>query len=186
MRVIAGSAGGISLDVPKTGVRPTMDQVKGAIFSSLAEQIIGSVVLDLFGGTGSLAIEALSRGAAGAVIVEQDRRAVECIRKNVERTKLTAEVVTSDVYRYLKQAAEQGKQFDLIFADPPYSIDEKKEDHTLPLLQSDYLWRITKPGGVFILEKIPKTPLPSAPAWQLTRQKSYGKTELVFFVKAEA
>ncbi|PYY24958.1 MAG: hypothetical protein DMG62_00550 [Acidobacteria bacterium] len=70
MRVIAGSAGGVRLTVPKRGVRPTMDRVKAAIFSSLGETVIGARVLDLFAGSGALGIEALSRGAASAMFVK--------------------------------------------------------------------------------------------------------------------
>ena len=73
MRVIAGSAGGIHLTVPQRGVRPTMDRVKAAIFSSLADQVIDAPILDLFAGSGGLGIEALSRGAASVLFVEEDR-----------------------------------------------------------------------------------------------------------------
>ena len=81
MRVIAGSAGGVRLAVPKRGVRPTMDRVKAAIFSSLGEAIIGARVLDLFAGSGALGIEALSRGAASAIFLEDDRQSAEAMRK---------------------------------------------------------------------------------------------------------
>ena len=89
MRVIAGSAGGLALQLPKTDLRPTMDVVKGAIFSSLGDFIVGARVLDLFAGSGALGIEALSRGAASATFVENDRRAVAAIERNLEKTKLT-------------------------------------------------------------------------------------------------
>ena len=79
MRVIAGSAGGLPLIVPKTDIRPTMDRVKAAIFSSLGDRIIGARVLDLFAGTGALGIEALSRGAASAMFVESERAAVATV-----------------------------------------------------------------------------------------------------------
>src|SRR5436189_62791 len=86
MRVIAGSAGGIGLEVPKRGVRPTMDRVKAAIFSSLGDAVIGARVLDLFAGSGALGIEALSRGAAAVVFVESDRQTAEIIERNLART----------------------------------------------------------------------------------------------------
>ena len=82
MRVIAGSAGGIRLAVAKRGVRPTMDRVKAAIFSSLGDSVAGARVLDLFAGSGALGIEALSRGASSAVFVEEDRQSVEIIERN--------------------------------------------------------------------------------------------------------
>ncbi|PYL05452.1 MAG: 16S rRNA (guanine(966)-N(2))-methyltransferase RsmD, partial [Verrucomicrobia bacterium] len=88
MRVIAGSAGGIRLAVPKRGVRPTMDRVKAAVFSSLGESVAGARVLDLFAGSGALGIEALSRGAFSAVFVEEDRQSAEIIERNLARTKL--------------------------------------------------------------------------------------------------
>ena len=83
MRVIAGSAGGVRLAVPKRGVRPTMDRVKAAIFSSLGDAIVSARVLDLFAGTGALGIEALSRGASSAVFVEENRQSVEVLEKNL-------------------------------------------------------------------------------------------------------
>ena len=181
MRVIAGSARGLYLDVPGTGVRPTMDQVKGAIFSSLAPLIPGASVLDLFAGSGGLGIEALSRGADSATLVEQDRKALLCIRKNLERTALTARVISSDVYRFL---ARETERYDLIFADPPYTHDEKRTDHARLLLENRELPLLLKQGGVFVLEKTPKTVLPDTPHWVVTRLKRYGNTELVFLESA--
>jgi hypothetical protein len=99
MRVIAGSAGGIRLDVPKTAVRPTMDRVKAAIFSSLGEEIIGARVLDLFAGTGALGIEALSRGAGSVLFVEENDSAVAVIERNLARTKLEGRIRKQDVIR---------------------------------------------------------------------------------------
>ena len=89
MRVIAGSAGGVRLAVPKRGVRPTMDRVKAAIFSSLGEAIIGARVLDLFAGTGALGIEALSRGAASAIFVEDDRQSAASNREKSRQNEVT-------------------------------------------------------------------------------------------------
>ena len=101
MRVIAGSAGGIRLEVPREGVRPTMDRVKAAIFSSLADRIVEARVLDLFAGTGALGIEALSRGAASVLFVEQDRQSIRAIEKNLARAKLQGRVRQEDVFEFL-------------------------------------------------------------------------------------
>src|SRR5438045_7520782 len=98
MRVIAGRAGGIRLDAPRHGVRPTMDRVKAAIFSSLGEQVIGARVLDLFAGSGALGIEALSRGASSVLFVDEDRSAVTIIEKNLVKTKLTGRTRQQDVF----------------------------------------------------------------------------------------
>src|SRR5437763_17158861 len=88
MRVIAGTAGGIQLEAPKRGVRPTMDRVKAAIFSSLADKVIGARVLDLFAGSGALGIEALSRGAATVLFVDYQRQAIDTIERNLKKAKL--------------------------------------------------------------------------------------------------
>src|SRR6185369_7146944 len=120
VRVVAGSAGGLALAVPKTDLRPTMDRVRGAIFSSLGELIVGARVLDLFAGTGALGIEALSRGAANVVFVENDHRSVSVIEKNLAHTHLSGTVHALDIFTYLDRLATP-ESFDIIFADPPYA-----------------------------------------------------------------
>src|SRR5437762_4624842 len=119
MRVIAGSAGGIQLEVPERGVRPTMDRVKAAIFSSLSDKIIGARVLDLFAGSGGLGIEALSRGAESAMFVDEDRQSITAIESNLKKANLPGQVRQQDVFAFLKQAGFPAT-FDIIFADPPY------------------------------------------------------------------
>ena len=114
MRVIAGSAGGIRLAVPKRGVRPTMDRVKAAIFSSLGDAIIGARVLDLFAGTGALGIEALSRGASAALFVEADAQTKAVIERNLAKTKLKGSVRNQDVFVFLERGAGTGT-FEIIF-----------------------------------------------------------------------
>src|SRR5436305_5869557 len=94
VRVIAGTAGGLQLKVPRTGVRPTMDRVKAAIFSSLGEKVIGARVLDLFAGAGGLGIEALSRGAASAVFVESNRNPARIVERNLAIPVLEVRVLT--------------------------------------------------------------------------------------------
>src|SRR5205085_11779338 len=102
MRVIAGSAGGVRLAVPKRGVRPTMDRVKAAIFSSLGDAIVGARVLDLFAGTGAPGIEAPSRGASSAVFVEESRHSVEVLEKNLTITKLKGSIRNQYVFHFLR------------------------------------------------------------------------------------
>src|SRR5450432_1909532 len=114
MRVIAGSAGGSRLDVPKTDLRPTMDRVKAAIFSSLGERIIGARVLDLFAGTGALGIEALSRGAATAVFVDNDRLVPSAIERNLAKTNLRGQTCRQDAFDFLRRAPNDS--FEVIFA----------------------------------------------------------------------
>ncbi len=123
MRIIAGTARGTRLAAVPRGVRPTSDRVRESVFNSLGQFFDGEV-LDLYAGTGSLGIEALSRGAELAVFVEKDRRALAAIRENLRRTRFSdrAEVIAGDVGTVLDRMLTDGRQFNLIFADPPYRI----------------------------------------------------------------
>ena len=187
MRVIAGSAGGIPLACPRwDGVRPTMDQVRAAVFSSLALRVPGARVLDLFAGTGGLGIEALSRGAAAATFVERDRRAADCIRKNLVSTRLGehAEVICLDVLTYLQRKFADDAvavPCDLIFADPPYTTGAQRDDFVAQLLGSPALARALASDGLFVLEKSPRHSVELATnGWAPVRQKRYGTTEVIF------
>ena len=135
MRIVAGSAGGLEIATPKTDLRPTMDRVRGAIFSSLGEFIVGARVLDLFAGSGGLGIEALSRGAAAAVFVDNERRATTTIEKNLAHTRLTGTIHTLDIFSYLDRLARDAT-FDAIFADPPYAKKPGERDFAPELLRS--------------------------------------------------
>ena len=183
MRVIAGSAGGIRLAVPRRGVRPTMDRVRAAIFSSLGDTIIGARVLDLFAGSGALGIEALSRGAASTVFVENDRQAAEVIERNLANTRLKARVRKQDVFDFVRQASNADK-YRIIFADPPYEKTEHAERHSEKLLKNEMLPQLLETGGIFILEKRPGEALPEIQLWRLVRQKAYGATEVLFLSKS--
>jgi 16S rRNA (guanine966-N2)-methyltransferase len=183
MRVIAGSAGGVRLAVPKRGVRPTMDRVKAAIFSSLGEAIIGARVLDLFAGSGALGIEALSRGAPSAVFVEDDRLSAEAIEKNLAKTKLKGCVQRQNVFDFLRQRSNSEK-FQIIFADPPYEKDHRGKSHAETLLNNESLPQLLEPNGIFVLEKRPTDALPQTKLWRVLRQKTYGATEVLFLEPA--
>jgi 16S rRNA (guanine966-N2)-methyltransferase len=125
MRVVAGRARGRRLQAPPgTDVRPTSDRVREAVFNALGslDAIDGARVLDLFAGTGALGIEALSRGAASVVFVEEQRKVAALIHENLRHTDLAAhaEVVTMGADRYL---AGDPPSFDLALVDPPYAFD---------------------------------------------------------------
>jgi len=104
--------------------RPTTDKVKEAVFSMIGPYMAGGTVLDLYAGTGGLAIEALSRGMDHAVLIDQDRRAIETIRENLARAGFQerAEIYRNDAQRALSAMARRGLRFDLIFLDPPYKL----------------------------------------------------------------
>jgi 16S rRNA (guanine966-N2)-methyltransferase len=182
MRVVAGKSGGIPLKVPRTELRPTMDVVKGAIFSSLGDLVVGARVLDLFAGSGALGIEALSRGASWVSFVEKDRRAAEVIEQNLEKTCLAVEpheIRVADVFSFLDRR-ETGSPFDLIFADPPYAKGAEERDFTPELLASEGLKRALGEGGIFVLEFRPGDRLPLGLAWECVKQKRYGGTEVAW------
>jgi 16S rRNA (guanine966-N2)-methyltransferase len=197
MRVIAGSAGGIRLAVPKRGVRPTMDRVKAAIFSSLGNAVIGARVLDLFAGSGGLGIEALSRGASSAVFVENDRQSAEAIDANLAKTKLIGRIRHQDVFDFLRYAAgveaavpaaqqQIIEKFTIIFADPPYENTEAGESFTQKLLTNEALPQLLETDAIFVLEKRPGEVLPEMKLWHVVRQKRYGATEVLFLSKSGA
>ncbi len=187
MRVIAGTAGGIPLHTPRTDLRPTMDVVKGAIFSSLGELVVGAQVLDLFAGSGGLGIEALSRGAAAVTFVESDRQAAAAIERNLEKTRLAgpaASVHSMDVFRFLDRRGAP-LRFDIIIADPPYAKAEGERDFAPELLCSQTLQQALAPGGIFVLEHLPGAKLKLGSVWECFRQKRYGATEVALLRAVE-
>lgn len=179
MRIIAGRAGGIRLSVPKAGVRPTMDRVKAAIFSSLGDAVIGARVLDLFAGSGALGLEALSRGADSVVFVDQDRQSIATIEENLVKIKSQARVCCREVFRFLEQTASDGR-YSIIFADPPYEKTKSGEKFTALLLTDKFIPRLLEKGGTFVLEKSPSEALPEMSFWKIGRRKRYGTTEVLF------
>jgi 16S rRNA (guanine966-N2)-methyltransferase len=180
MRVIAGRAGGVRLVSPKTGVRPTMDRVKAAIFSSLGDMVLGARILDLFAGTGALGIEALSRGADSVLFVEEDRQSIAAIEKNLEKAKLSGRVRQADVFRFLKNTGTSVDKFRIIFADPPYEKMKSGEGFTEKLFDNEALPGLLEPDGIFVLEKRPNEQILEMKRWTLLRQKKYGATEVLF------
>lgn len=178
MRVIAGIAKGTQLQpVPGAGTRPITDRVKEAVFNILGMDIIGARLLDLFAGTGSVGIEALSRGAAQAVFVEKQAKAIATIRDNLRRTRLqaNARVVKADVFRFLTGEPEP---FDFVFIAPPqYQGLWSKTLHTLAEHPG---W--LKPDGFAIVQIFPKEWEPLALTnLELTEKRQYGSTLICFY-----
>lgn len=131
MRVIAGRARGTNLIAPEgTGTRPTTDRTKETLFNVLMPDIPDCIFLDLFSGSGAIAIEALSRGAKEAHLVEKDKKAVACIRQNLKKTHMDsgeASVYAQDYAIVLEQLRLEKKQFDIVFMDPPYQKELEKD-----------------------------------------------------------
>jgi 16S rRNA (guanine966-N2)-methyltransferase len=175
VRIVAGLAKGRRLAAPAGATRPTSDRAREALFSSLGHllDLDGARVLDLFAGTGAVGLEALSRGAAEAVFVESDRRAVDVLRRNVDTVGLPgATVVGRPVGAVLKERpGERG--FDLVFADPPYDIDEAELSDVLTALgESDWL----AGHALVVVERAARSGPPPWPAAWITpvREKRYG------------
>ncbi len=180
MRVITGKARGIQLKTPEGMLtRPTADRVKEALFSIINFDIPGAKVLDLFGGTGQLGIEALSRGAASAVFVDAREESCRLIRENLKRTKLEqdAKVIRSDYLDYLNRCREQ---YNIIFLDPPYAEvfleNAIKRITEIDILQSD---------GIIVAER----PLGKELPWEFegyarSKDYKYGKVLLTIYRKA--
>lgn len=174
---MAGAAGGRRLAVPPKGTRPTSDRVREALFNALeaAMDLDGARVLDLYAGSGALGLEALSRGAARATLVESDRAAVAVLRRNASAVDLPgADVRHTRVDRLL--ATPPDAPYDLVLADPPYALDQGELTACLTALVGGG-W--TAPGATVVVERAGRSPAPDWPA-PLTpgRTRRYGDTEL--------
>lgn len=142
MRVVAGSVRGFNLVVPSgKNTRPTSNRIKETLFNILQWEVPGCRFLDLFSGSGGIAIEALSRGAAEAVLVEHDREAIRCIKENIKHTRMEdqSRVMAMDVMQALRRLDQLGQPFDIIFMDPPYRRDQ--EEMIIPFLLRSSLVR---------------------------------------------
>lgn len=180
MRIIAGEARGLPLTRPPKTVRPTMDRVRAAIFSSLGDAVPGANVLDLFAGSGAMGIEALSRGAASAIFVDLEPGSVACVRDNLRKAKFQASIQTMDALKFLELYAAP-ESFDLIFADPPYSKLPGGRDFAAELAVNKHLAASLKPGGIFVLERIRRSAIVEEPVLECVRVKQYGESEVVYF-----
>jgi 16S rRNA (guanine966-N2)-methyltransferase len=180
MRVIAGSAGGISLKIPSHDFRPTMDMVRGAIFSALGDLVIGARVLDLFAGSGAYGIEALSRGSAEAVFVDKHLKSIESIRLNLASAKVTGKIIRDDAFRFLQRCETS---FRLVFADPPYAKQAGDRNYVAELLESEALVAAVEPGGVLVIERYWVKGETALRFWEVTRKKRYGASEVLFCVQ---
>ena len=179
MRVITGKARGVVLKTPEGMLtRPTSDRVKEALFSIINFDLPGAAVLDLFGGTGQLGIEALSRGAKSAVFVDAREDACRLIRENLKRTKLEAQgkAVRADYLDYLKRSREK---FDIILLDPPYA-EVFLENALKCITEIDIL----QSGGIIVAERPVEKELPfEFEGYTRSRDYKYGKTLLTIYRK---
>lgn len=178
-RIIAGRAGSLTLEVPDAGTRPTSDRVRESLFGALesADALRGAAVLDLYAGSGALALEAVSRGAVRADLVEKAPRAASVLQRNAAKvTKALGRSVAIAVHRTSVSAYLQVARgpFDLVFIDPPYDLPEADLTATLALLQASLA-----PGAVVVVERGSRSPAPALPpGLTADRSKRYGDTTL--------
>ena len=187
MRIIGGSAAGTILKVPKGfDVRPTPDLVRQAIFNSLGPRVAGAAVLEVFGGTGALSLECLSRGALSAVCVEKSSRHAQFIRQNLALSRLpesALEIRIQDAFIALAQLAAAGSQFDLLLADPPYgekNVNRRSTSLAQQLLDDPTASKLLRPGGLFILGHTKRDTLDIPPVWQESKMLKHGDSVIRF------
>ena len=177
MRVITGTARGRKLkELPGLDTRPTTDRVKESIFNIIQFDIEGRRILDLYGGSGQLSIEALSRGAAEATLVELNPAAVRIIRENVETCGFTdrARIVASDAMAFLSGCREQ---YDVVFLDPPY--EGPLMDRSLASIAAIDI--VTK-NGIIVCETALDKEMPALPApYEKGREYHYGKIKVTVY-----
>jgi len=185
LRVIAGIAKGRRLKAPAgRKVRPTADRVKEALFSVLEDRVKGSRVLDLYAGAGGLGIEAISRGAAKAVMVESSPAALAAIAANLGITGFSerARVIKGRAEAAVRSILEKGSSFDLIFMDPPYKISGSELERIFDsLIKRD----LVTSRSLLILESSSRKPPQDFAGFVIKSLRVYGDTSLIFYVKKQ-
>jgi 16S rRNA (guanine(966)-N(2))-methyltransferase RsmD len=179
VRIIAGELGGRVLVAPAgRATRPTSERVREALFSILGD-VAGLAVLDLFAGSGALGLEALSRGAARAVLVEQARPALKALQANVRALGLAdrARVVAAPAERALSRLAGEGERFGLAFLDPPYAGDDGARALAALVAQG-----VLASGAWIVLERATRgAPLAAPPGYERAFERAYGDTTIGFY-----
>jgi 16S rRNA (guanine(966)-N(2))-methyltransferase RsmD len=176
MRIIAGDFKGRRLDAPAwEGLRPTSDKLRGTLFNILAPRVEGARVLDVFAGTGAVALEALSRGATAATCIESDRRAAKLIEENATLCgELNRCVIIRDVVERVLPRPIAGGPFDIIVLDPPYEYAAMADAVTHAGAQR-------APDGIVVLEHASRVTPPAAAGLALTRTVKSGDSALSFY-----
>lgn len=180
MRVIAGQLKGRKLKAPSgLNTRPTTDRVKESIFSMIHPYLMDSMVLDLFSGTGSLGIEALSRGAKKAYFVDHNKQSISIIRENISNLGLLDQsvILFSDAIKALKELALKNEKFDIIFLDPPYA-----KGLIIPCIQEIENNLLLRSEGMIVVEHDPEDRLPEM-IGKLHKRKDrrYGNTNISIY-----
>lgn len=182
MRVISGSARGLKLKAPKgLKTRPTTDRIKESLFNIIAPYLYDCRFLDLFSGSGAIGIEALSRGAQGAVFVDMGDESVNIIKQNVTAARLLdkADVIKSDVGSAIERLGREGRCFDIIFMDPPYN-----KEFIVQTLKKIIKAGILADDGFIVAEQSQEDETPELDGLEVYRIKDYKITKMTFLRKA--
>lgn len=173
VRIISGLYGGRVIDAPdRRSTHAMSERARNALFNSISGELADTRVLDAFAGSGSLGIEALSRGAASAVFVEKDRIAAKIIQKNLDLLKINSgQVIKTSVSNWLETS--EGEQFDIILADPPY--------HDPQFSTVKRLFALLKPGALMVLSHSGKGEVPSKTGVVVVDNRSYGNLNLTLY-----
>jgi|SRR4030095_14554510 16S rRNA (guanine966-N2)-methyltransferase len=187
MRIIGGSAAGLILKVPPGyDVRPTPDLVRQAIFNSFGERVVRARVLELFGGSGALSLECLSRGAAHATCVELSRRHARFIELNFVATglpKSSFRLRQQDVFTALAQLVEENAAFDLILADPPFgekNLGRRSTSLSQKLLDNEHLLNLVASEGLLVLGHTHRDRISIPKPWRQVKEMRHGDSMMEF------
>ncbi|MDD6762050.1 MAG: 16S rRNA (guanine(966)-N(2))-methyltransferase RsmD [Clostridiales bacterium] len=181
MRIISGSRRGHKLlEFEGRDVRPTTDRVKESIFNLIQDYISGAEVLDMFAGSGALSFEALSRGASYAVLLDNDSRSVELIKRNASELRFDSgcTVIQNSCFDYVKRC---GRKFDIIFLDPPYN-----KGYIEPVLASIVENDVLSDDGIIVLESDNTDFRSDIEGLDIYRQKKYGRTFITIYKKMQS
>ncbi|MBR6029865.1 MAG: 16S rRNA (guanine(966)-N(2))-methyltransferase RsmD [Clostridia bacterium] len=181
MRIIAGEARSRTIETPKgLDTRPTLDRVRENLFNILSPRVPGARVLDLFAGSGALSLEALSRGAARAVMVDCQRAASQCQRQNAERLGMAdrTRILLCDWKQAARTLAAAGERFDLIFLDPPYAMRGMEE-------VTAAMAGLIAPEGLLVTEHRAGSPYPVSEGWICVDERKYGYAGLTMYRREE-
>lgn len=169
--------------MPKGELRPTTDRAREALFSMLSQRVEGARVLDLFAGCGSLGLESLSRGAQSCDFVDAERASVRVISENLRDLSLEGgSVLQAQIPKGLDRLS---REYDLIFADPPYWQADSMEDYAHQLLSSERLWKCLSEEGLLLLETSERYQIGEYAAWELLDRRQYGGCAFHIFEKGE-
>ena len=179
MRVISGSARGCKLySLEGLDTRPTTDRIKETLFNIISPRIYDCVFLDVFSGSGAIAIEALSRGAKKAVLIEKSPEAVSVINKNIEKTRVgdRAEVLKMDALSAVEKLKGSGEKFDLVFMDPPYN-----NDLAWPVMKALKENNLLSEDALIVIEESSSANIPAVEGFNMYRTKDFKTTVISFW-----